>query len=724
MPRSYEDYELFVDCFVRACLAHTQLPAETLQTEVDRWCSAWRALANAPSSDVGTEHSPPRLLPPSTTSHLAGRRSHVEELDRLLAGSSAKEEVPLVSITGPPGVGKTALAIHWAHRAAERFPDGQLYVDLRGWDGDHEVLAPETVLSRFLRDLRVPDAELPSTLDELEARFRSETADRRMLLVLDNAAGPEQIRPLLPGSRHCRTVVTSRAPLTGIGARAMPLDVLSETESFELIASLIGVVRAQDEPDAVSLVARLCARLPLALRIVGEGIAVRPAISVAEAAEEIADESTRLDTLGVGTDEAHDIRSVFSWSLRYLSPPAARLFRLLGLHEGPDLPLPVVAALADMPPAAARHLVHMLVRVNLIEQRPGGRYRFHDLLRLYARERAMDLPQEQRIQAVERLSAWYLKAGDASDRVFAPSRRRVPIHDRDLPHVPAAPPMADHRAAFAWGDTERENVLSVVRQCAREELHEVAWQLPAVMGEYFYLRKMWADLYATHKDALPSAQRTSLVAEAWIRSNLGFAGSHIGMYREAEEHCRRAVEATTSIGDPMSTGIAWNNLGIALGGLREWDEALAAFQRALELHRSQGNQWGEAHALMNMARAHAGRGEWDAAVELYVRAGELHGAIGNRVVEGTVLHELGLAHAAQARWEQATDCYQRALAIHNEVDNRIGAGITLDDLAAALLARGHRDEALDRWRQALIVLEELAHPRAELVRSHLESAQR
>ncbi|WP_128377058.1 ATP-binding protein [Streptomyces cavernae] len=722
MPKSYDDYELFVDCFVRACLAGTDLTPDNVEAEVARWCGAWRELANAPCPDPVAEHVVPRSLPPSMTAYLAGRHTNVDELDQLLPGSSAGHDAPLVAITGPPGVGKTTLAVHWAHRVADQFPDGQLYVDLCGWDSAHEALAPETVLGRFLRDIGVPDAEMPTTLDDLQARYRTEIADRRMLLVLDNAAGSEQIRPLLPGSRHCRVVVTSRAPVTGVGARAMPLGVLSETESSDLIVSLIGGTRARSEPEAVDRLTRLCGRLPLALRVVAESIAVRPAILVAEAAEEIADETTRLDALVAGDDEPRDIRSIFSWSLRGLSPSSGRLFRLLGLHEGPDIPLPAVAALADMPTAAAGRLVQTLARVNMIEQRPGGRYRFHDLLRLYARERALaEIPREERLEAVRRLGAWYLKAGDVLDRVFAPRRRRVPIDDHELPAVPAAPHLQDHRAAFAWGDTERANVLTVVRQCAREGLDAIAWLLTAAMGEYFYLRRMWSDLYGTHADALPSAQREGPFAEGWIRNNLGFAGSYLDLHREAEQHCRIAVEATSSIDDWMGLGIAWNNLGLALTGLQQWEEAVAAFERALELHRSHGIRWGEAHAVMNMARACSRRGEWASAVEHYERARELHGVIGNRVLEGTMLHELGLAHASQSHWSEATDCYLRALTVHNEVDNRIGAGITLDDLGTALLAEGHREEAFDRWSQALIVLDELAHPRAALVRSRVES---
>ncbi|MFY1693260.1 ATP-binding protein [Plantactinospora sp. WMMB782] len=698
----------FIRCFVCACLQGE--PEAEVNAQVTRWQNAWRQIAQLPAP-ITRPHAPHEVPAPSARV-FAGRTAELSTLERLLPGTPGG--FLSVVVTGTAGIGKTTLALYWAHLAARWFPDGQLYVDLHGY-GDSEPLSPVAALSQLLRSLDVPDEEIPAGRAELEARFRTETADRQLLLILDNAHEASQVRPLLPGVSNCRTLITSRRVLPGLGAHTLQLGLLSQDEAASLLAETIGAERAGAEPGAVADLAELCARLPLALSVAGDGLAGRPAVPVSDAVAELTDEDERLDGLAAG-DQA-DVRRVLDWSLSSLLPEQVQLFVRLGLHEAPELSSASAAVVAGIHPARARRLLRGLVDASMVEQLPAGRFRFHDLLRIYAAELAgQRMHPDERTSAVGRLLQWYLAGADATDRIFAPERRRVPVQlGSDVP----VPPMTTTADAFAWCDAERPNFVPVARQAVRYGFDNIAWQLAAALGEYFYLRNRWPELLAVHQIVLPAARRMGGRAECWILINLGLACVEVDRPLDAATYCEQAITANQREGDVFGEALAGNNLGLAYLKLHRWDEAKATLDRSLTLFRDIDVRWGEAHVLRNLGRVQSARGQWTEAIELLTRASELHREIGNRAVEGWTLHDMGLAQAAAGNWSSAAASYRESLAVHDEVGDRLAAAVTLDDLGTALQTLGESTEAVHRWEQALAIFESLAHPRAAAVRERL-----
>jgi DNA-binding XRE family transcriptional regulator len=395
-------------------------------------------LGQARESDQRPGARPVPLVPmqlPAMARHFAGRAEELQELDALLdlrAGQADRAMV--IAVTGTAGVGKTTLAVHWAYEAADQFPDGQLFVNLRGFDLSSTPANPEEVIRGFLQDLQVPSAQVPASPASQAGLYRSLTAQRAMLL--DNARDADQVRPLLPGGRSCLVVVTSRSELPGLAvaesAHPISLDVLSPADARELLADRIGAERPASQPQAADELVRLCARLPLALAIAASRAAARPRLSLAMLADQIRDAQARLDSLGTG-DAATSLRAVFSWSYDLLRSPAARMFRLLGLHPGPDISVPAATSLAGLPLGDAAGLLAELSGAHLIEERVPGRYAFHDLMRSYAAEQAMVADDAQRRQdAVERVLDHYLHTAHAAELLLYPARDPITV----VPHRP------------------------------------------------------------------------------------------------------------------------------------------------------------------------------------------------------------------------------------------------------------------------------------------------
>ncbi|MGH3222825.1 MAG: hypothetical protein ACRDPY_29710, partial [Streptosporangiaceae bacterium] len=439
-------------------------------------------------------------------------------------------------------MGKTALAVHWAHQVAGRFPDGQLYVNLRGYDPRAPVSAADA-LAGLLRALGVHDGELPAGTDERAARYRSLLAGRRMLVVLDNACDAEQVRPLLPGSSTCVTVITSRDSLAGLvardGARRLDLDLLPGAEAVGLLRALIGE-RVDAEPEAALGLAALCARLPLALRVTAERAVAEPTAPLAGLVAELADQ--QLDLLEVGGDPRTAIRAVFSWSFRHLDEEAARAFRRLGLHPGLHIDMYVVAALAGVPLGHARRLLDRLARAGLIQPAGSGRYGLHDLLRAYAAEQ---IPDAERRAALTRLFDYYLAAAAAAAHAMFPA-------DTDQPRVPRSgpvPQVADSAAALAWLDAQRADLVAVAGYAARHGWPEHAIGLAATVFRYPQTGDL-ADYVAMHGHACRAAAQTGdRAAEAAALTMLGRAVSAQGHLGEAAGHFERALESYRASGD-------------------------------------------------------------------------------------------------------------------------------------------------------------------------------
>jgi hypothetical protein len=485
----------------------------------------------------------PRQLP-GAVAHFAGRVNELAALNRLLddAGRTAPGTVVISALAGTAGVGKTALAVHWAHQVAKRFPDGQLYVNLRGYDPRQPVPATDA-LAGFLRSLGVPGPDIPPEADERAARYRSLLADKQMLIMLDNARSAEQVRPLLPGTPACTVLVTSRDALVGLvvgdGATRLDLDVLPMEDAVTLLRALIGA-RVDAEPDAAAKLAGQCCRVPLALRVAAELTASSPSASLATLTGELADLRTRLDLLDADGDPRTQVRTMFSWSYRHLDTDTARTFRLLGLHPGPHVEPYATAALTGTGVAQARQALEMLARAHLIQPASLGRYGMHDLLRSYARELAIAEDDDNRQAALTRLFDYYLhSAAAAMDTLLPAERRRRPRIPRPATPVP---PVPDPVAARAWLDAERATLVAVAAHTAAHGWSGHATLLAAILAAYLGSGGHHSEALTIFSHALSAARRTGdRVAEAAVLNEIGRVGWEQGRLQQATADHRRAL---------------------------------------------------------------------------------------------------------------------------------------------------------------------------------------
>jgi len=420
----------------------------------------------------------PRQLP-GTVAHLAGRATELAALNRLL--DEADRIVPgtavIGAVSGMAGVGKTTLVLYWAHRAASRFPDGQLYVNLRGFDPSGSPVTPAEAIRRFLVALGICADGIPPDPADLGGLYRSLLAGKRMLIVLDNARDEQQVRPLLPASPHCLVLITSRSQLPGLAAtdnaRLLPLDVLTEPSAEQLLIDRLGAQRAAAESTAVTDIVCLCARLPLALTIAAANAATRPGLSLASLAAKLRDAQCRLDILDTG-DPATSIRAVFSWSIEQLSPAGTGMFRLLGLHPGPDITAAAAASLTGVPVRQALQAISELLRAHLLTEHVSGRFAFHDLLRVYADDQARQSEDaETQIEAVDRMLGHYLLTAYEAAQLYGPPHERITIipsgQGVTLEHF------ADRKQAHTWFEAEYRVLTGVVAVASREGLDDYAW---------------------------------------------------------------------------------------------------------------------------------------------------------------------------------------------------------------------------------------------------------
>ncbi|WP_233159068.1 AfsR/SARP family transcriptional regulator [Actinophytocola xanthii] len=656
--------------------------------------------APASARPVSPPVSPPAQLPPDTAV-FTGRGSQLRHLDGLLAGVSAAGSTAVVisAVSGTAGVGKTALAVHWAHQVRDRFPDGQLYVNLRGFDPGGPPVAPAEAVRRFLDAFDVAPASVPVSPEAQVGLYRSLLADRRVLVVLDNARDTEQVRPLLPGAATCLVLVTSRQQLTGLiadGAHPITLDLLTVAEAREFLARRLGAHRVAAEPTAADRIATRCARLPLALAVVAARAATHPHFELAVLADEL--HQARDLTPFAGADPTADVRSVFSWSYRQLTSAAARLFQLLGLHPGPDIAVPAAAELADLAPPYVRPLLAELAHAHLLVEHRPGRYTFHDLLRAYAAEQAATLPARERQRALRRLVGHYLRTAYTADRILHP--HRDPIEVPTGPHDPPAL-LPDEAAAWAWFSAEHPCLLAVQQLAAERCWHREVWQLAWTLDTFQYRRGRRQDLVTVWQAGLAAAQREGDTATVILaHRRLGHVCANAGRHDDALDQLGRALALANDSGDLPAEAHAHHALAWAWGRQGEDERALEHAASALDLYRALGQAVSEAAALNSVGWYSARLGHHERA-DTHLRAAlELARRHGHREGEADTLDSLGYLAERCGQHDRALDHYQRARALLRGIGDTYGEADILERLGNAHTALGDHDQARQAWRQA------------------------
>jgi DNA-binding SARP family transcriptional activator/tetratricopeptide (TPR) repeat protein len=675
---------------------------------------------SAASASSGAATGPPRSPRPAqlplALASFSGRDGELALLDAQPAADGGAAVVTVLS--GTAGVGKSALAVHWAHRVRDSFPDGQLYVNLRGFDPGGRVMDPDEAMRGFLDALGVPAARVPAGLDAQTGLYRSLLAERRVLVVLDNARDADQVRPLLPAAPGCLALVTSRDRLTGLavieGARLLTLGLLDPAAARALLAGRLGRRRVAAEPDAVDEIVARCAGLPLALAIVAARAAVEPRFPLAALADGLRETAGRLDALD-GGDPASQVRAVFSWSYRALSADAARLFRLLGLHPGPDITPPAAAALALLPPARTTALLGELTRGHLLTERAPGRYAFHDLLRAYAGElAAAHESPDARHAATERMLDHYLHTALPGSVLLSGKRAFL--------ELPAAAPgiaqeLTDHQQALEWFLAERRVLLAAAEHAHRAGFDTRTWQLATALTIFLDRQGRGRELAAVQTLALDAARRRDDAAgQAHAQRGLGVAHANLDHPDEAETHYALALDLFRRLDDHAGQAHTHQNLAWLAGSRGRHREALRHNRSSLEHYRASGDVAGQAVALNNLGWHRSQLGEHRRALadcrnalDLLQQTGDLNG-------QAHTWDSLGYIHHRLGQTAQAVDCYRHALDLFHRTGD-----CHSEATALAYLGDTHHDDddpdaAYEAWTRALAIFEELGHPDAEPLR--------
>ncbi|MFS8099068.1 winged helix-turn-helix domain-containing protein [Lentzea alba] len=636
------------------------------------------------------------------TNGFVGRDAEIAELCGRLGGAEPRTVV-ISAIDGTGGIGKTALAVHVAHLLVDRFPDGQLFIDLQGFAPNAAPMSSDEALRRLLVGLGVSQKDLP---DDLAGMYRSVLASRRMLLLLDNAFNAEQVRPLLPGVSSSAVLVTSRNRLSGLvvsgGAHRVTLDVLPESEALGLLRSVIGH-RVDAEPHAARELVRLCGALPLALRLAAERVSCGPDRTLAVLVQELAHE--RLDVLEV--DETTAVRATFSWSYRALAPEAARMFRLLGLHPGPLPSLGAAAALAGLTVREARRLVDVLCAGHLVDEVALRRYGLHDLLRTYAREKAFE-DEPCHDKAVDRLLCWYLHSADAADRLLFPGRRRMPLPALPEDVTPESFTGADE--AREWLRAEYVNLIAAIRSAAENGNTELAARLPLALMSFFEFESHFDDGLAMYLIGLDAAVTSGdQRAEAVLCNNIGILHSVRRSYDEGERWFQRALPLWHAISDEHGEGQALINLaGVYVGrNTGGWEHAEKHLLRALDIFTRLDTRLGQVFAKTHLATVYRRMGRLDEALAAGTHAAATAHDLGALVVEASTLADLGRIHEVLRDFPAALACHEAALEIHRRTNNQLREA--RDRLCIAYVCRetGDYPRMRQEYTRAFEMLEEL-----------------
>jgi tetratricopeptide (TPR) repeat protein/transcriptional regulator with XRE-family HTH domain len=651
------------------------------------------ALAERAAEPAPGENTPAML--PASVADFTGREAQLREL--------ATGDGNSVVVTGTAGVGKTALAVRFGHQVAADYPDGQLYLDLRG----HALTAPlssRQALGLLLHALGVPSEEVPADTDRATGMYRSLLAGKRTLVVLDNAHKADQVRPLLPGTPNCLVVVTSRNRLGGLiardGARRLVLDVLTPAEAETLLARIVGADRIEAEADAAADLARYCAYLPLALRIAAANLVDEPHRRIGDYVSAL-HRGDPLDALTVAGDEKGAVRVVFSPSYRRLPADARRLFRRVGLVPGPDLTAAAAAALISGGESTAVEVLNRLVVANLLTEPVPGRFTCHDLLRQYAADRALhDETDEERRSALDRLYGWYLTNARGAAQLLYPTSALLPMPDTEV--------FEDAAQALAWVEAERGNLYGAVQHAAAYGPHDLAWQLADALRGYFWLRLHTADWMATARAALAAAQaKGDRRAEAACRLSLADAYQSQGHNREALNQYAQVLTLTRESDWVEGQVATLNSLGRVYWQLDRLEEAADSLSQALDIDRAAGSVRGQATRLANIGAIYHEMGRLRPALDHFTEALAITERTGQQRGEAICLANIGMACHELGLLDTAFDHLDRALSLAREIGDSGNESHVLRVFAEAYSDTGRDTRALEFARAAVAVADEI-----------------
>lgn len=705
----------------------TAPPAGHLTDPIPRWFSVPRALTATLAGTPFDDPPVPRQLPPAIRD-FTGRAEHLAILDALLLDDhtgqiGATGAVVISAIDGTAGVGKTTLAVHWAHRVQHQFPNGTLYVNLRGY-GPGRPATPTEVLGGFLHALGCPPQRIPIGLDAQSALYRSLLAGRQVLIVLDNANTAQQVRPLLPGSPECLVLITSRASLTGLmisdAATRLTLDLLTHTEALDLVRGILGASRVAAEPHAVTELIRMCARLPLALRIAAARAANHPQQPIADVVADMDVDRTRLDALSTPGDDPTSVRTVFDWSYRRLDTGPAQVFRRLGLHPGPEISLHAAAAVAALDLTETRRLLDALTDANLLGTVARDRYRLHDLLRAYAADRAEhDDPSEDRDHARRALLEWYAHHSAAARLTLYPAHAEWDIAlDTHANPLITFSGVAD---AWTWMATEQANLNAAAHHAADHDLPDLAFLISHTNCGKLVRGGDREALLDLSELGLAAARRSGDHCREY-HALLGLASVHdeLGRWAEAIAGRQKALTLARTLGEPWLEAATLNDLGSGFLRRERYTKAIEYLRQALPL--SPGAQRGRLEGVIegNLGDAYLGLGNYEQALSHLERGLTLRQQAGDWVGQPGVLNRAARARQGMGDHAEAIALCEHALSIGRDHGYPLDNAAILDALGTSLQHTSDLERAITCWREALDTFDRFADPRAAGLRARLQ----
>ena len=686
---------------------------------VDLWDAAFASAIPAGSADgeTGPGQLRPRQLPISTP-QFVGRTAQLETLTGWANQVSVSNGPVVIVIEGTAGVGKTTLAVHLAHTVSDRFPDGQLYVNMRGFDHAVDPMSGAEALPSLLDALGVAPTSYGVSVDQA-ALYRSVLAGKRVLIVVDNAHDAEQVRHLLPGTRGCLVLVTSRNRLSGLaaeGAQVLRLDPFTAGEARELLRGRLGADRVEGDPDAADELARLCAGLPLALSVTAAHAALNPGFPLAVLTREF--RSRGLDVLDTG-DPATTTRTVIARSYRHLDDQTALMFRLFGLHPGPDISFAAAASLSALPADQVRRALDELVRAHLVEEYLPGRFTFHALLRACAAEEARaHHTEDERRTALRRLLDHELHTAMAASARFSLSRQSLPL-DPPQPGVTVTG-IPDREQAIAWFKAETPALLALTRLAYMEGFDTHAWLVPWTLAHYLHRRGRWQEFLATQQVAVAAATRLGeKLALAHSHYHLAHAHAMLLDYEASELHVRQSLTEFRELGDQGQEAVVLNGLANLLAGQGQYEEALELLLDALRMISSLGHWWTQGMLEKSTGQLYAMMGDYGQALAHSERALRLYRESCNPGGAAETLDSIGSIYRKRGDLGRARSFYEQAVAAFREIGELFGEAQSLDGLGETLLATGDADAARAAWIAAKKIVDDMSHPLADQLRIKL-----